>query len=92
MALRLDLKKMGIERLAYVAEPFEIVCEELCGSGHGEMYGTMIVVSQDQYYRFINKVLPGTAKVEPAPSIAPTTSPSSQPSTAPASQPVAAAK
>jgi cytochrome c oxidase subunit 2 len=90
-ALRQDLKRMGIERLAYVAEPFEIVCEELCGSGHGEMNGTMIVVSQDQYARFINKVPPGTMKAEPAPSIAPsTTGPTSQPTTAPASQPVAA--
>jgi heme/copper-type cytochrome/quinol oxidase subunit 2 len=88
MALRQDLKKMGVGQLAYVKEPFEIVCEELCGAGHGEMNGTMIVVSQDQYARFINKVPPGTAKpAEPSPSIAPT----SQPSTAPASQPVATA-
>ena len=69
--------------LSYVADPFEIVCEELCGSGHGEMNGTMIVVSKDQYARFLNKVPPGTAKPEP------TIAPSSQPSTAP-SPPVAA--
>jgi hypothetical protein len=92
MALRLDLKKMGIERLAYVDEPFEIVCEELCGAGHGTMNGQMIVVSQDQYARFINKVPPGTVTAEqpePEPSIAPSTT---HPSTAPSSQPVAAAK
>jgi heme/copper-type cytochrome/quinol oxidase subunit 2 len=91
-ALRDELTKMGIRELAYVADPFEIVCEELCGSGHGAMNGTMIVVSKDQYARFLNKVPPGTVKAaEPAPSIAPaTTGPSSQPSTAPASQPVAA--
>jgi cytochrome c oxidase subunit 2 len=88
MALRQDLKKMGVDKLAFVDETFEIVCEELCGSGHGEMNGQMIVVSQAQYDSFINKIPPGAAKVEPAPSIAPKT----QPSTAPASQPVAAAK
>jgi heme/copper-type cytochrome/quinol oxidase subunit 2 len=103
MALRQDLKRMGIAQLTYVKEPFEIVCEELCGSGHAEMNGTMIVVSPDQYARFINKVPPGTVSVEPAatasPSTAPTTpasqptaatAPASHPSTAPASQPVAA--
>lgn len=93
MALRQDLKKMGVDKLSFVDETFEIVCEELCGSGHGEMNGTMIVVSPAQYASFINKVPPGTAPAETAaPSIAPaTTAPTSQPSTAPASQPVAAA-
>jgi heme/copper-type cytochrome/quinol oxidase subunit 2 len=83
-ALREELTKMGIRELSYVADPFEIVCEELCGSGHGEMNGTMIVVSKDQYARFLNKVPPGTAKPEP------TIAPSSQPSTAPGPRPVAA--
>lgn len=75
-ALRAELKKMGINELSYVAEPFEIVCEELCGGGHSLMTGQMIVVSKDQYTRFINKTPPGTAPAVPT-----TTQPTSGPTT-----------
>jgi heme/copper-type cytochrome/quinol oxidase subunit 2 len=69
-ALRSDLKKMGVSELTYIEQPFEIVCEELCGEGHALMNGQMIVVSGEQYDSFINKRLPGTAS-----SVAPTTRP-----------------
>ena len=53
--LRADLTRMGITELNYVEQPFEIVCEELCGNGHYSMNGMMIVVSPQQYRDFINK-------------------------------------
>lgn len=59
-ALRSELKKMGIRELSYVEQPFEIVCEELCGEGHALMNGQMIVVSGEQYDSFINKTPPGS--------------------------------
>jgi cytochrome c oxidase subunit 2 len=91
--LRKDLKRMGIKQLAYVKQPFEIVCEELCGQGHSVMTGQMLVVSADQYESFIKKYPPGTAPKPPAaetlPTTAPTTTqattnPSTNPTTSPA--------
>lgn len=55
--LRADLKKAGINTV-WTISPFEIVCEELCGMGHGTMKGTLIVVSQEQYRNFIFKNAP----------------------------------
>ena len=86
MALRQDLKKMGINELAYVDETFEIVCEELCGGGHSLMTGQMIVVSGDQYDRFINKLPPGKAPVAPVQTTQPATAPATEPTTVPATQ------
>jgi cytochrome c oxidase subunit 2 len=85
MALRQDLKRMGINELAYVEETFEIVCEELCGSGHSNMTGQMIVVSQDQYDRFINKQPPGKAPAVAVESPAAATQPATAPTTQSAS-------
>jgi cytochrome c oxidase subunit 2 len=55
--LRADLKAAGVNTL-WTMSPFEIVCEELCGMGHGTMKGTLIVVSQEQYRNFIYKNAP----------------------------------
>jgi hypothetical protein len=85
MALRQDLKKMGINELAYVDETFEIVCEELCGGGHSLMTGQMIVVSGEQYDRFINKQPPGEAPAAPVQATQPTTAATTAPATQAAS-------
>jgi heme/copper-type cytochrome/quinol oxidase subunit 2 len=70
-ALKTDLKAAGVTSLStYV--PFEIVCEELCGSGHATMRGEMIVVSPRQYMNMIHKNNPPTT--QPVPSIAATES------------------
>ena len=34
-----DLKRVGLTHLTVIEQPFEIVCEELCGMGHGKMRG-----------------------------------------------------
>lgn len=74
-SLRADLKSLGITELTYVDEPFEVVCEELCGEGHYTMNNVFIVLSQVEYRDFINK--PGTADppkrlTSPQPAPAPT--------------------
>jgi heme/copper-type cytochrome/quinol oxidase subunit 2 len=52
--LRADLKGMGISDLSVVQRHFEIVCEELCGMGHGTMRGEMYMVSNDEYVHYLN--------------------------------------
>jgi len=64
--LRADLKAMGINDLSVVQHKFEIVCEELCGSGHSTMRGEMYMLSNEEYMHFLNL----TARVTP-----PTTQP-----------------
>jgi heme/copper-type cytochrome/quinol oxidase subunit 2 len=64
--LRADFKAMGINDLSVVQHKFEIVCEELCGSGHGTMRGEMYMLSNEEYMHFLNL----TARVTP-----PTTQP-----------------
>jgi cytochrome c oxidase subunit 2 len=59
--LRTDLKAAGVTSLStYV--PFEVVCEELCGMGHGTMRGVLIVVSPRQYTNFIYHNEPPTTQ------------------------------
>jgi cytochrome c oxidase subunit II len=36
-------------------KPFDIVCAELCGQGHFTMRGSLYVVSQDEYDRFLKQ-------------------------------------
>jgi len=52
--LRADLKAMGISDLSVIRRHFEIVCEELCGLGHGTMRGEMYMVSNDEYMHYLN--------------------------------------
>jgi cytochrome c oxidase subunit 2 len=52
-----DLKQHGIPQIN-VATPFELVCEELCGMGHGTMRGELVVLSQTEYDNFIFKNTP----------------------------------
>ena len=56
-----DLKRVGITHLTVIEQPFEIVCEELCGMGHGKMRGLLIVLSESEYRNFINKNAAPTA-------------------------------
>jgi heme/copper-type cytochrome/quinol oxidase subunit 2 len=49
------LKAAGIKEVTILAKPFEIVCEQLCGSGHTQMRGEIYFVSGAQYDRFIAK-------------------------------------
>ena len=77
--LRSDLRGQGINDLSVVTRKFEIVCEELCGAGHGTMRGEMYMVSADEYRHFLNL----TAKPG---------SPATRPTSQPARQPVADAR
>lgn len=43
------LKDAGIEQVTVVPGPWEIVCEELCGEGHGTMRGQLRVLSGEDY-------------------------------------------
>ncbi len=66
-SLKSDLRAMGITRLSVLTKPFEIVCEELCGQGHFEMRGQLIVLSSQEYDRFLHRAerpAPATAKAE----------------------------
>jgi heme/copper-type cytochrome/quinol oxidase subunit 2 len=60
-ALKADFKAAGISSLS-TYEPFEVVCEELCGAGHATMRGELIVVSPRQYTNFIYKNEPPTTQ------------------------------
>ena len=59
--LKADLKAAGTTHI-YTYVPFEVVCEELCGQGHGTMRGEMIVVSPRQYTNFIYHNEPPTTQ------------------------------
>ena len=59
--LKADLKAAGTTHI-YTYVPFEVVCEELCGQGHGTMRGEMIVVSPRQYMNFIYHNEPPTTQ------------------------------
>jgi hypothetical protein len=74
--LRADLAKMGITQFSTVVKPHEIVCEELCGLGHGKMRGEMLMVSNEEYMHYLNLNAP----------------PGGTPATRPATPPVASAK
>lgn len=54
-ALKQDLKSLGIAELSVVAHPFELVCEELCGAGHGTMNNLVIILSKQEYDDFLHK-------------------------------------
>ena len=57
------LKDAGIESVfALVPGSWDLVCEELCGQGHGTMRGEMIVVSPRQYINFIYHNEPPTTQ------------------------------
>jgi hypothetical protein len=58
--LRDDFKKAGTTELT-VVQPWEIVCAELCGQGHSQMKGELIVLSGQQYINFIHKDNPPTS-------------------------------
>ena len=63
--LRADLKAMGINDLSVVQHKFEIVCEELCGMGHGTMRGEMYMLSNEEYMHHLNltaRATPPTAQ------------------------------
>jgi cytochrome c oxidase subunit 2 len=66
--LKADLAKMGITQLSTVVRPHEIVCEELCGLGHGKMRGEMLMVSNEEYMHYLNLNAPpgGTPATRPA--------------------------
>ena len=70
--LRDDFKKAGTTELT-VVQPWEIVCAELCGQGHSQMKGELIVLSGQQYINFIHKDNPPTS---------PTTQPTAAPTVA----------
>ena len=53
--LKADWKAAGVSTLPVIAQPFEIVCQELCGSGHGTMRGELIVLSEAQYQNHLRK-------------------------------------
>lgn len=59
-ALRQDLKSLGVTELSVVTTPFELVCEELCGSGHGTMNNLLVIVSKAEYDDFIHKTQRGS--------------------------------
>jgi len=64
--LRSDLRGQGINDLSVVTRKFEIVCEELCGAGHGTMRGEMYMVSADEYRHFLNLTAkPGSPATRP---------------------------
>jgi heme/copper-type cytochrome/quinol oxidase subunit 2 len=65
--LKADLAAMGITQLAAITKPHEIVCEELCGQGHGRMRGEMYMVSNQQYTHFLNLTAPATPTTAPRP-------------------------
>lgn len=89
------------ELRAYPAKRWDLVCEELCGNGHTNMRGSLIVLEPDAYaQKYEGKsiattsappALPDTPAAAPsAPSTSPATqpsAPSAQPSSAPATQP-----
>jgi heme/copper-type cytochrome/quinol oxidase subunit 2 len=60
-----DLKRAGFKRLTAVTHPFEVVCEELCGSGHYSMRGEVWFVSPKQYDAFIRKDAPANSGAAP---------------------------
>lgn len=55
--IRKDFAAAGIDKLT-IAHPWELVCEELCGQGHGTMRGEVIILSQQQWDNFIFKNSP----------------------------------
>jgi heme/copper-type cytochrome/quinol oxidase subunit 2 len=58
-ALAADFKAAGRAEVIAV-KPYDIVCMELCGQGHAQMGGQLIVVSQQQFLNFIHKNNPPT--------------------------------
>lgn len=84
-ALKADLKSLGFDQLTFIDEPFEVVCEELCGEGHYTMNNLFVVLGKNEYDDFINKAKRGSA--DPPKRL---TSPAAPPQ--PAAQPAASAQ
>jgi heme/copper-type cytochrome/quinol oxidase subunit 2 len=45
----MQLKAIGVKMVTMYRPQFDLVCEELCGQGHGKMQGRVIVVTAEEY-------------------------------------------
>jgi len=66
------LKKAGFTKVTlYQPYIWELVCEELCGSGHNTMRGQLRFVTNEEYDSFeYDKPLPGSSKATTKPAVA----------------------
>jgi hypothetical protein len=47
-----ELKEIGVEKvIGYQPKYWDLVCEELCGLGHSQMQGRVVVLEKDAYMR-----------------------------------------
>jgi heme/copper-type cytochrome/quinol oxidase subunit 2 len=44
-----QLKAIGVKTVTMYRPQFDLVCEELCGQGHGKMQGRVIVITAEEY-------------------------------------------
>jgi heme/copper-type cytochrome/quinol oxidase subunit 2 len=62
-----QLKAVGVKTLRVAVQPYEVVCEELCGAGHTTMSNTLLVVTAAEYDEFLDKSRPAPAAAAAAP-------------------------
>jgi heme/copper-type cytochrome/quinol oxidase subunit 2 len=44
-----QLKAIGVKEITIYRPQFDLVCEELCGQGHGKMQGRVIVITPEEF-------------------------------------------
>lgn len=57
-SVRAQIKRLGVTNVLAVVQPFELVCEELCGANHSEMRGEVIVLPADEYDAYQKRLPP----------------------------------